>query len=227
MTEKNQSSCERKAALEVYSAALNKLETAFSHWNSFESKFSNQIDVLLICFTFGFLLALLGRSWPLLARSWPLFGRSWPLLGRSWPLLGCSWPLLGRCWNDTQKSTKNRCPKWSTWAPKSSPKVSQNGTKIGSQSKQKTMQKTKRKKNRKKTVLRPSWGDLGSFWVASWTQKCWLFNCLYSFLWKNNNTCFSKISLQDPSWTELGTAWVDFGSLWDNFLAPKTHKQRC
>ena len=37
-----------------------------------------------------------------------------------------------------------------------------------------------------------------------------------------NNHVFQKISLQEPSWTELGPTWVDFGTQNGAKMAPKT-----
>ena len=126
---------------------------------------------------------LLGAFWVPLGRSWVPLGASWAplgaLLGGLGPLLGGLGALLGglgavleRHAKIIQKSTS----KIPSWAPQTPPKWHQNRIEKRPQ----IDAKNKRKKNPKKIVLRPSWGDLGSFWFASWTRK----SCFFSLVFK-------------------------------------------
>ena len=58
------------------------------------------------------------------------------------PPQNASWALSGRSWADIWKSSKNRCPKWPLWAPKSLPKWVQNPPKIIAKTRPQSQQKT-------------------------------------------------------------------------------------
>ena len=76
------------------------------------------------------------------------------------------------------------------------------------------------KKDRLETVL-------GRYWVVLsrlLDSKMLMFHMFFKSF--SEKTLFQNISLQEPSWTELGTMWLDFGSLWATFLVPKTDNKK-
>ena len=107
--------------------------------------------------------------------------------------------ILGGTWVDFD--AKKAC--------KRLPKRTQNG-----------YQNLKRKKMLFGTLLEPSWGDLGSFWVASGTPKCWFFIGFSNVFW---NIAFRK--KKGPK-TNFGTILGQLGVKKAPQKAPKRRPKR-
>ena len=78
----------------------------------------------------------------------------------------------------------------------------QNGAKMGPQNAPKSKTKLNTKNIRVKTVLGASWADLGPFSVPSWGAKTFK-NHWFSLVFLKISF-LEKITVQEPSWTELG-----------------------
>ena len=162
---------------------------------------------------FGALGCLLGASWGLL-------GASWCLLGRSWAPLGASWGALGRLLVPLGAVLRFEVDFWTDFganlAPQRRPKRHQNGTPNGAKSKTNFDLKKQALQDRLGAVLGRSWvifgRPLGSFLLIFY----WFLNGFVKIHF------FQKISLQEPSWTELGPTWVDFGTKNGAKMAPQS-----
>ena len=155
------------------------------------------LGCLLVCFG-----CLLGASWALLGASWRLLRALGTLLGALEAILGFQVDFLK---NFGPKRGAKRDPKWH-----------QNGTQNEPKSKTNLDIEKEALQDRLGAVLGRSWvifgRPLGSFLlIFHWFLK--LFVKIHFF---------QKISLQEPSWTELGPTWVDFGTQNGAKMAPKS-----
>ena len=183
-----------------------------------------------VCFGchLGFQMGLQGRlrPWGPLGASWEV---PWCLLGASWWLLGAFWMPLGRSWGALGALLGGLGAVWghrslfgrflvrfllqlgSKKAPQKRPKWSPKPIKIEDKF-----------RHRKRTSSRPSWGRLGAIlghFRSPLGSQILIFQLFFHAFREN---CFQTISLQEPSWTELGPTWIDFGTQNGAKMAPKS-----
>ena len=123
---------------------------------------------------------------------------SWAMLGPLGAILGPLGPLLGAPWVEDQNlidfGVDLGSQKWPQEGPKMDPKMVQN-----------RHRNLTRYKMLSKTLLEPSWVDLGSSWVPSWSQNRAPMQGGARFF---ENRLFGE---NEGSRGDLGRSWVDLG----------------
>ena len=141
-------------------------------------------------------------------------GPSWRRLG---VLLGASWGLLGRSSNLSANLVRFWLPKGCQKGAKREAKWHQNGTQNGTKSKTNFDIEKKPLQDRLGVVLGRSLVIFGRPWGSFLLIFHWFLQLRVKIYF------FQKISLQEPSWTELGPTWIDLGTQNGANMAPQSH----